>query len=127
MKALGRWATRKVHGNSRSRDGYLLTKRHYLDDDQEWRLGLCYVGLVFSFLGIAAISLYVNIAFAHLRTVVSGRSTIRLGHWSDLSADMKLLIPLLLLLILSAVFWVMRYIAVVRPEIEAQPRSEIED
>lgn len=38
---------------------------------------------------------------------------------------MKLLIPLLLFLILSAVFWAVRYIAIVRPEIEAQPRSDI--
>jgi hypothetical protein len=46
LAALGRWAARKVHGNRRSSEGYLLTRARYVDEDQEWRLGQCYLGLL---------------------------------------------------------------------------------
>lgn len=44
-KALGRRVTRGILGAERSADGLLLTKRHYLEPDQEWRLGLALLGL----------------------------------------------------------------------------------
>ncbi|HEX8643777.1 MAG TPA: hypothetical protein VF702_07665 [Allosphingosinicella sp.] len=37
--------TRGILGAERSADGLLLTKRHYLEPDQEWRLGLALLGL----------------------------------------------------------------------------------
>jgi hypothetical protein len=40
LALIGRWMTRKVHGNRRSIDGYLLIGKYYADKEQEWRLGV---------------------------------------------------------------------------------------
>ena len=120
LKALGRWAAQRVHGNRRSAGGLLLTRRYYLEDDQEWRLGQCYLGL----LGIPYFVLawiYIGIAYAHRPRV--GNHLI-LGSWSQLGLDAKIIIPIMFvwhpLAILSFVriFWVWG-------EISAQPRAEI--
>jgi hypothetical protein len=80
LPALGFWAARKVHGDLRSSEGYLLTSRHFIERDQEWRLGQAYLGLL-------GLPLFVLIA-AYLG--IRGEE----GHWSDLSLDARILYPL---------------------------------
>jgi hypothetical protein len=93
---LGRWATRMVHGNKRSSQGYLLTKKRYLDEDQEWRLGQAYLGL----LGIPLfLFMFPYVAIVHRNTGYYGPSrhgamAHHLGFWSDMPLDLKILLPL---------------------------------
>ena len=90
LKSLGRWATRLVHGNRRGMTGLLLTRHHYLEDEQEWRLGQSYLGLL-GFAVFLAIWLYVWIAYADAPRV---GKRIHLGHWDQLGLDLKILLPL---------------------------------
>jgi len=63
LKRLGRRATAAVHGRSRSRSGLLLARDFHIEEDQEWRLGQSYLGL----LGVPfffAACLYARIAHA---------------------------------------------------------------
>jgi hypothetical protein len=92
LKRIGRWTARKVHGDRRSAQGYLLTRSHYLDEAQEWRVGQGYLGML-ALPVFPLVFLYVQTV--HVRTGYwVGRRHV-LGHWSDLPADLKILIPLL--------------------------------
>lgn len=120
LKWLGRRMTRLVHGNRRSAGGLLLTRDHYLEDDQEWRLGQCYAGL----LGIPAfvcIWFYIRIAYADAPRL--GNKLV-LGHYSELGLDAKILIPIMLLWHLAAMASFVR-VCFVWGEISDQPRSEL--
>jgi hypothetical protein len=92
--ALGRWAARKVHGNARSTEGHLLTRTAYIDEDQEWRLGQAYLGL----LGLPVFLpcfLYVQSAHRDLGYYRRSRHVHVLGPWADLPLDLKIIIPLM--------------------------------
>lgn len=122
LKALGRRATRLVHGNLRSASGLLLTRYNYLEDDQEWRLGQSYLGL----LGFALFVLglvYLRIFYAHVPG--QGHKYI-LGHWSQLGPDLKILLPLMVVSHLTAMASFVR-LMLVRAEIAQQPRSEVSE
>ena len=121
LKALGRRVTRLVHGDRRSASGLLLTRRYYLEDDQEWRLGQCYLGLLgLPFFVIAWV--YVRIAYADAPRY--GNKLI-LGHWSQLGLDVKILLPLMIIGHLAAMASFIR-IFLVWGEIAQQPRFEVE-
>jgi hypothetical protein len=93
LAALGRWAARKVHGNCRSAEGHLLTRTFYVDEDQEWRLGQSYLGLLglpFFLLAFA----YVQSAHRDLGYYTRGGRRHVLGHWANLPLDLKIIIPL---------------------------------
>ena len=91
LRRLGRWTARKVHGGERSRDGHLLTRRHYLDEAQEWRVGQGYLGM----LALPVFPLIlVYLQTAHFDTGYWRGKRRILGHWSDLPTDLKILIPL---------------------------------
>lgn len=92
LKRVGLWMARKVHGNRRSSQGYLLTERHYFDEDQEWRLGQGYLGMA----GLPALPIvFLYVQTIHARTGYwSGRRHF-LGAYSDLPTDLRILIPLL--------------------------------
>ncbi|QAY77792.1 hypothetical protein [Sphingosinicella sp. BN140058] len=92
LPAIGRWAARKVHGNRRSTDGYLLTERHFIDEDTEWRLGQAYLG-VLGFPLFFIDLLIVRIFFGHLAERHSD-GALHFGFWSDLVWQLKLLFPL---------------------------------
>jgi hypothetical protein len=120
LKALGRRATRIVHGGRRSAGGLLLTGRYYLEDDQEWRLGQCYLGLLgFPFFVVAWI--YIRIAYADAPRY--GNHLI-LGSWSQLGLDAKIIIPVMFVWHPLAMFSFVRIFSV-WGEISAQPRAEI--
>jgi hypothetical protein len=120
LKALGRRATRFVHGNRRSAGGLLLTRDYYLEEDQEWRLGQCYVGL----LGLPFFALaWTYVYFAYSDAPRQGHKLI-LGHWSQLGLDVKILLPLMIIGHLTAMASFIR-LFLVRAEIAQQPRSEI--
>jgi hypothetical protein len=121
LKALGRRATRIVHGDRRSSGGLLLTGSYYLEDDQEWRLGQSYVGLLgFPFFALAWTYVY----FAYADAPRHGHR-LDLGHWSQLGPDVKILLPLMIIGHLGAMASAIR-LFLVRAEIAQQPRSEIE-
>lgn len=122
LKALGRRVTRKLLGNLRSPDGLLLTRRYFVEADQEWRLGHAILGLG-GFPVVIAIFIYVQIAYGHLRVPHHG---IRLGHWSDLSLDMKILTPLTFLCFVLAMASCLRCM-LIWGEISHQPRSDVDD
>ena len=121
LKALGRRVTRRLLGDARSPDGLLLTRSHYLEPGQEWQLGLAVLGLS-GFPVVVAIFIYVQIAYDHLR-LRNGR--IRLGHWSDLSPEMKILIPAMILCFLVAFCSGLR-LALLQSALSHQPRSDID-
>jgi hypothetical protein len=82
---------RKVHGNRRSSHGFLLTHRHYLHEDQEWRIGQGYLGMLALF---ALPILFAYVQTMHFHTGYWSGSRHHLGYWSDLPADLKIAIPL---------------------------------
>lgn len=91
LKRIGRWTARKVHGNARSAQGYLLTKSHWIDEDQEWQLGQSYLGM----LGLPVFPIVsVYLQTVHLHTGYWRGNRHVLGHWSDLPLDLKILLPL---------------------------------
>lgn len=91
LKRLGRWAAGKVHGSERSSEGYLIAGEHYLLEEQEWRVGLCYLGL-FGILIFAVIITYMIMAYDHYPRGRGNR--IILGEWSELPLELKILMPL---------------------------------
>jgi hypothetical protein len=90
---------RTIHGNLRSREGYLLLKRSYLLPDQERALGLGYAGLIGLVIFLAAMA-YLAVKF--------GVTTYRRPGipWVSLSLDARIasiiLFPALLIGLLSA-------------------------
>lgn len=94
LEGLGRWAARKVHGNRRSSQGYLLTASAYIDEDQEWQLGQAYLGLLALPLDLLCFA-WVMWAHPHLGYVRGNRRVI--GHWADLLPDLRIVIPLLVI------------------------------
>jgi len=120
LKALGRWATRRVHGNRRSAGGLLLTRLYYLEDDQEWRLGQSYLGLLGFPLFVIGY-LYIRIAYADAPR--HGNRYV-LGFWSQLGPDLKILLPIMVAGHLLAMASFIRAI-LVWSEIRQQPRPDI--
>jgi hypothetical protein len=90
LPQLGRWAAQLIHGKERSPQGHLLTKKHVIEEDQEWRLGQAYIGML-GILYLIFLFLYVGL-FHHDLGYWVGRKH-HLGRWSDLPLDLKILIP----------------------------------
>jgi hypothetical protein len=88
---IGKSITQKVHGNLRSKEGYLLTKTHFIEEEEEWRLGQAYLGLL-------GLPLYVAIWFCvqHLYEDVGYWEGNRhvLGHWSNMPSNLRILIAI---------------------------------
>ena len=45
LNRIAKYVVRKIHGHQRSPDDYLLTRRFYMDAEQELALGQSYLGL----------------------------------------------------------------------------------
>ena len=123
---LGRWVTRLLHRAEDVPDGAMLSARHYIPEDVAWRLGQAYLGA----LGLLALPL----TWWYLREFHRGTGRIRhyedafgrpaerqyLGFWSDLPPDLKVILPLTVILHLVGLVSAMRCLLVRR---ELQPRD----
>ena len=123
LKRLGRRATAVVHGRLRSRSGLLLTGDHYIEEDQEWRLGQSYLGLV-GFPFLIASWLYVRIAYWGLPRSPGHRHSVAI-RWDQMGWDVKLLLPIMVAWHLIAMASALRALNV-WGEIRQQPREELE-
>lgn len=106
---LGHQTTRLVHGNRRSNEGELMTRRHYLTAEVEWRLGQTYLGL----LGLLALplgGLYIETFARDVGRYSHGRHY--LGHWNDLPSDLRIVIPLMFIAHIIGMVSAVRYFVV---------------
>jgi len=88
---LGLWVTQRVHGRRRSSQGYLLTAKHYLTSDDEWRLGQSYLGA----LGLPLYGLIMfYVAAVHPDVGYEDEGGWNLGPVDDWPVDMKVLVPI---------------------------------
>jgi hypothetical protein len=105
---------RRIHGEARSADGFLLLREHFLDPVQERLLGRCYLGLAGAPIFILIIE---YIIWAHGS---GGRANFY--KISEMPLDVKLLLP-----VMTAAFFVtfvsfMRLV-ILMFELKEQPRS----
>lgn len=89
---------RLIHGSRRNADGFLLTSRHYIDEDQEVALGQ-------SYLGLAGLPVFLLIVF--YTVVVYGEPTgrgyrARFANFADMPTEIQLLLPIAVVAHLTA-------------------------
>lgn len=101
--------TRKIHGNVRSSQGYLLTKNHYLTRGQEWRLGQSYLGMMGMGLWIL-MPVYIEIFRPAYGTMYQGE--YELGFWSDWTWDLRIVIPIRILAFVNAIISIFRTVII---------------
>ena len=117
LPQIGLFVARLVHGGQTNPAGDIVTARRIIPAEIAWRLGQSYAGLV----GVFALP----VLFAYLHrfhadtgtrrtyTNVFGMPSFehRLGHWSDLPLDLKIVLPLAIVFhiigIVSAIRWVL--------------------
>jgi hypothetical protein len=120
---LGRFATRLIHRARECPDGSMVSSRHHIPEDVAWRLGQAYVGL----LGLLSLPLawtYVEAfhqgtGYYHYYHDILGRrlASHRLGFWSDLPTDLKIIMPLTFVLHTIGLFSAIRW-GLVRQELQ---------
>src|SRR4051794_4738136 len=110
---------RLVHGRRRSGDGYLLTRRHWMDDDQEVRAGKCYLGLACLLIFIAN-GKYMVERYGH---EVHGRRVASFA-FSDMPLEEKFLLPISLIAFFIAFASLFRAMFLLQ-EVIAQRRADL--
>ncbi len=115
LRRFGQFIAFKAHGRNLDADGSLLTRKHRIQEDDIWRLGQAYFGI----LGLLALPLalmYLHYFHQDTGTVTYHYDALnrrvakhRLGFFEDLPLDLKIIMPLTFLLhfggLLSAVRW----------------------
>ena len=120
LQALGCWVTRKVHGDVRSPEGYLLTRRHFLVEDQESRLGQTYLGMLGMPLFVA-IGCYILIRYGGNMGVPG---VARFPNLTDMPLDVKILTALAAIGHPLGLFSIVRW-TIVAGEIGDQRRADL--
>jgi hypothetical protein len=120
LERAARAVCRLVHGNRRSRDGYLLIQgRYWMADDQEVRAGKSYLGLAGLPVFIANITYMVE-RYGHEEQ--GGR--VASFSVSGLPLEEKILLPVSLIAFLIAVASIVRLFIVIS-EVNLQRRSDL--
>ena len=83
----------KLHGDDRSPEGFLLTRRKYVDSDQELALGQSYLGLS-GFLIFVLIFCYTMLVYGYPGGGKNGGYGFRFSSFAQMPAELKLLIPI---------------------------------
>ena len=119
LERAARAVCRLVHGNRRSRDGYLLTRAYWMDGDQEVRTGKSYLGLAGLILFIAN-GKYMVERYGH---EVHGRRVASFT-FSELPLEEKILLPVSLIAFFIAFASIFRAMFVLQ-EVSSQRRSDL--
>ena len=108
---LGRWAARLIHRAKDGPDGSLMSRKHIIPGDVAWRLGQAYLGM----LGLLALpSAWAYVKAFHQDTGYQLGNWHVLGFWSDLSLDLKIVMPLTFILHVIGVVSFIRWALVVQ-------------
>ncbi len=121
LVVLGRKIAQLVHGNKRNDQEELLTTRYCLTDEVEWRLGQTYLGLI-GLLALPLGGLYIEIFSEDVGYHAQGRHY--LGHWGDLPADLRIILPLMFLDTMVGMASVVRYFDVAESFVPIDQHNE---
>ena len=125
LRELGLCITQTVHGKTRSNEGFLLTQKYYLLDDQEIALGQSYLGLLG--FGIFALFIgYVLIVYGYPGGGRGGRFGIRFSSFAAMPFELQILLPLAVVAHLTAMASIFRLVFH-WSAISSQHRSNLEN
>lgn len=110
------WIVRKIHGDRRSGQGFLLLKQNYVLPDQERALGWSYIGLL-GFIVCAAVMGYLRYQY--------GPGPRQFGFWRDLPSDLR--VAVVVAPISFVIGWVAGFrLRITQTAIRGQPLSDLE-
>lgn len=125
LNRITKYVVRKIHGHQRSPDGYLLTRRFYMDAEQELALGQSYLGLA-GFPIFMVVLAYLLSAYGYPGGGKGDAYGVSYASFSKMPGEVQILLPIAIIAHLIGMASTIR-LAINWSAISGQDRTLIEN